>query len=141
MAKITTIGSYGSPNLALLSTITTNTNSGSIDRLGYDHLLAFLATSSVSGTTPTFDVKVQHSTDGTNLWTDYAPDFYYANNNTANTTAAFPQVTTNGIKQLDVDLQKANRYIRFADTVGGSSPSAVTTVVAELFQREGTIPN
>lgn len=141
MAKITTIGAYGSPQLFLLSTVTTHTTSAYVDRLGYDHLLLIAATSAMSGTSPTFVVGLQHSTDGTNLTGAYTPDYVYPSNLSGATTAAMAQITTNGISYLDVDLQHANRYIRVSDIVGGSSPSAVTTVVGELFQREGSNPN
>lgn len=142
MAFITHIGDYFSTAAGFYTaSVTTHTSGPSVDRLGYDHLLAVLLTTGVVGTSPTFDVKVQHSTQTVvTSFADYTPDFIYPNNNQNVSTAGFPQVTTNGASKLDVDLQKANRYIQFVPRVGGTSPAATLSVVALLGQREGTIP-
>ncbi len=145
MAKITTIGDYLSVQLGLVTaaqTITPTTGP-SIDRMGYDHLLAAVVTTSLAGTAATQDIKVQHSTtSNTTGFADYTPDYLYPSNNASYTTAAFAQVAaaSSGVPlKLDVDLQKANRYIRFLNTAAGTTAGGVA-VVAFLGQREGTIP-
>ena len=71
------------------------------------------APATVTGTSPTMDVRVEHSNDGEN-WT---------------TLYDFPQWTTNGTKMFTMpnpsgtDPQACGRYLRFQAKVGGTSPS------------------
>ena len=120
--------------------VTTDGAGSSIDRLGYAHMLATINATVNSGTTPTIDCKVQDSADGSTGWADYVPGVYFDSNNTAQTEAAFPQVTTDGVQKLDVDLSAAKRYVRFYNTVGGTTPNVTVSVVALLGQRDGTAP-
>src|SRR5579884_4571747 len=63
----------------------------------------------VSGTSPTLDVKLQDSADGS-AWAD--------------TGVAFTQVTATGSRQQREFKTKQGRpYVRVATTVGGTSPS------------------
>lgn len=116
------------------ATVTTDANGSAIDRLRYSHLMAGLNVTVSSGTNPTLDVKVQDSADGSTGWADYTPSVVFSNNLSGVTTAAFPQVTTTGINKLDVDLSAAKRYIRFAQTVGGTQPSMIVAASAWLTQ-------
>lgn len=60
---------------------------------------------SASGTTPTLDIKIQESDDGT-TFRDYL---------------AFPQITAAG--QYHVTGKSNARYRRFAATLGGTNPN------------------
>lgn len=140
MAIIQTLGSYLSTQQGIASaSISTHTTGAAIDRLGYNHALLVQNTTDFSGT-PTFTVKLQHSTtSNTTGFSDYTPDYTYPNNDTNFTTAAMPTISTNGVSKTDVDLQKANRYIRVVSVISGTT-SAVQGVTVLLGQREGAVP-
>lgn len=72
--------------------------------------MAYLDVGSVSGTTPTLDVKFQESADGSTGWTDI-------------TGAAFTQVTAAGSQTLRFKTSK--RYVRAVATIAGTSPAFV----------------
>jgi hypothetical protein len=77
------------------------------DYTGIGHLL-FNCSASASGTNPTIDAKLRHSTDGT-TWADV-------------TGTAFDQVTsTGGLQQLTVDCDQLRRYAEGYVTVGGTA--------------------
>ncbi len=85
-------------------------------------LRASLSVTAHAGTTPTLDVKVQTSHDGSTNWTEC----------TANgaATAAFAQVTTaNGTTSLIVT--GLDRFVRVVATIGGTTPSYTYSVSAE----------
>ena len=69
---------------------------------------AILLIGAVSGTSPTNDVKVQHSTDGT-TWADVPG-------------ATFTQATTAGGAQV-ISFNATRRYVRGYATFTGTSPS------------------
>lgn len=70
--------------------------------------VAVLQVSAASGTTPTLDVKLQHSSDGT-TWADLA---------------TFTQQTTvNGEYVTVASGTTVNRYLRALWTIGGTTPS------------------
>ncbi len=115
----------------------TGTHNGpSIDRSTYDHALASLVVGTMTGSA--VDVHIEDSANGTSGWADYEPDVLYGNNKATGTVAAFVQQTTMGISKLDVDLQKAQRYIRF---VGVNTGGAILYSVSVLLGlKEGAIP-
>ena len=85
-----------------------------IDVLDYEGVtLAVLNASAGTGTTPTLDVKLQHSDD----------DSTYADV----TGAAFTQVTdaaeTAGVQVLKVNVSDLKRYVRVIGTIAGTTPS------------------
>jgi hypothetical protein len=90
--------------------VTANTNGSSFDLRPYDgDIRLILNANTVGGTTPTLDVKIQESDDGT-TWTDSG--------------VAFTQVTSGSSFQVLVaTAEKFKRYIRAVDTVGGTNPS------------------
>lgn len=139
MAMIQTLGDYLSTQQGIASaSISTHTTGAAIDRLGYDHALLVQNTTNFSGT-PTFVIKLQHSTtSNTTGFSDFTPNYVY-NNNTNYTTAAMPSVSTNGVSKTDVDLQAAYRYIRVVTVISGTT-SAVQGVTVLLGQREGVVP-
>lgn len=66
-------------------------------------------TGTVSGTSPTLDVKLQDSADGSSY---------------ADTGVAFTQVTATGSRQQrELRVREGRPYVRLAHTVGGTSPS------------------
>jgi hypothetical protein len=139
MAVIQTLGSYLSPAEGIApQTISAATTGAAIDRMGYDHAVLVQNTTNMSGS-PTITFALQHATTAGGTYSDYTPDFAYPNGNSSYTTAAGPAVTTNGISHWDVDLQKANRYIRVVARISGTT-SAVSQVSVLLGQREGVVP-
>jgi hypothetical protein len=75
---------------------------------------AYLQVTAASGTTPTLDVKVQHSSDGTT----YADLLTFTQVTAAN---AYERVATTGT---------VNRYLRVEFTIGGTSPDFTFHVAA-----------
>tara|TARA_R110002012_G_scaffold50123_7_gene129801 strand:- start:7079 stop:7792 length:714 start_codon:yes stop_codon:yes gene_type:complete len=75
---------------------------------------AFLIATSVSGTSPTADVKIQHSADNS-TWVDLV---------------TFTQVTaaSSEIKEVEAGTT-INRYLRVFNTIGGSSTPTVNAIV------------
>lgn len=64
----------------------------------------------VSGTSPTLDGKIQHSTDNS-AWSDYSG-------------ATYTQVTaSNSSQTVSIDTRAAYKYIRYVGTIAGTSPS------------------
>ena len=85
-----------------------------IDVLDYEGVtLAVLNASAGTGTTPTLDVKLQHSDD----------DSTYADI----TGGAFAQVTdvagTAGVQVLKANVSDLKRYVRVIGTIAGTTPS------------------
>lgn len=96
-------------------TLTASANGIAVDTQGYEEAVALLEVGAVSGTSPTLDVKIQESADGSTGWTDI-------------TGKAFTQVTVSDNEQkLKLDLQAKQgarkRYIRAVATIAGTSPS------------------
>jgi hypothetical protein len=91
-------------------TLTSSTNSSGFNVGEGAELRVELAVSgTVSGTSPTLDVKLQDSADGSS-WAD--------------TGVAFTQVTATGSRQQREFRTKQGRpHVRLAATVGGTSPS------------------
>ena len=85
-----------------------------IDVLEYEGVaLVLLNTSAGSGTSPTLDVKLQHSDD----------DSTYEDV----TSGAFSQVTdaaeTAGVKVMKLNVSDLKRYLRIVGTIAGTTPS------------------
>lgn len=118
--------------------VTTNGNGTGIDRLHYSHLLAVANTTYTSGT-GTLDIKIQDSADNSTGWADLTPTYLFDSNASGITTAAFSQISTDGVIKLDVDLGAAKRYIRFVKIASDTgSPSFVVGVVALLGNKEAS---
>ena len=77
--------------------------------------LVLLSVGAASGTSPTLDVKIQHSDDNS-TWSDLAG-------------AAFPQRTAAGAVS-EINIKGFKRYIRAVHDVGGTSPSFTAAVLA-----------
>lgn len=116
--------------------ITTDGNSSAIDRLTYEHMIATANVVMNSGTLPTLDLSIQDSANGSTGWADLTPSYLLGSNDSTVTTAKFPQITTDGIYKLDVDLGAAKRYIRFVKTVGGTTPQIYVAVNVLLGMRD-----
>jgi hypothetical protein len=92
-------------------------NSSTIDRYSQGDAQTFnflLSVGARTGTSPTLDVKVQHSDDGSTGWADV-------------TGGAFSQTTNVGFKELTVKNTK--RYLRVVRTLGGTSPNFTLAVI------------
>lgn len=113
------------PGLALTTSVTSST----VDMVQRDGIAAaFLFVGLVSGTgSPTLDVKIQESTDGT-TWTEVIGP----NGTTAGT---FPQQTTSNTT-AGLLFQRQSRYLRATQIVGGTtSPNFLTQLaVFELYK-------
>lgn len=94
---------------------TTTGNGTAFDTAGIDSLNALLVISAASGTTPTLDLVLQTTADGTN---------YY-------TAGSFPQQTTTqaGISRVIGDLGTLSRW---AWTIAGTTPSFTFAVTATI---------
>lgn len=90
----------------------TTTQTGSaIDIHDYDGRYLLALTSSIgTGTTPTLDVKVQDSADGSTGWADLSG-------------ATFTQVTdsADSTESITIDTDTAKAYIRIVGTIGGTA--------------------
>lgn len=91
-------------------TLTSSTNSSGFNvGEGAELRVQLEVAGTVSGTSPTLDVKVQDSADGSS-WAD--------------TGVAFTQVTATGSRQQrELRVRAGRPYVRVATTVGGTSPS------------------
>jgi len=117
-------------NVAKPAAVTATRQSAAIDLLGYiGFILAVLHAAKGSGNADnTLDVKIQTSVDGSTGWTDV-------------TGATFTQVLgTGGVdscQAINVDTRKCNRYIRFVDTIAGTTPSFV--MGEQIFGQKATV--
>lgn len=101
--------------LQALAALTTTGNGSSLDNsassanggAGHLHVTA------VSGTSPTLDAKIQHSTDDS-VWVDLI---------------TFAQKTAIGAERVEV-TGTVNRYLRAIRTIGGSSTPTFTVAIA-----------
>ena len=77
----------------------------------------------VSGTSPTWDGKIQDSAD----------DSSYADV----TSATFTQVTAStNIQSLNVDTRSVRKYLRYVGTLGGSSTPTFNVSVTAIGQKQ-----
>lgn len=96
---------------------TADENSAGIDTAAYGRAreaVILLDIGAVSGTTPTLNVKIQHSPDNA-TWVDLP-------------NGAFPQKTAAGLSELAI--KGFDRYIRAVHDVGGTSPSFTAAILA-----------
>ena len=101
--------------LVAVAAIAVTTNGAAFDLRPYDGDIRLMLNSAAgTGTTPTLDVKIQHSDDGT-TWVDSGVTF------TRVTTVAATEV-------LAQTAERFKRYIRAVDTVGGTTPSFARAV-------------
>ena len=93
--------------------LTATANGTAVDALGYNSLAAALEVGTVSGTSPTLDVKLQESDTSGGTYTDISG-------------AAFTQVTASNNSQiLRVEGlgTSRKRFIRAVATIAGTTPS------------------
>lgn len=83
-------------------------NSDKVDVGRFLEALVFLNVTAASGTTPTLDIKIQTSDDGSD-WYDFNP------------ASAFTQKTATAKDSLK--LTNVGKYIRAVWTIGGTTPS------------------
>ncbi len=100
--------------LAAAARRTTTLSGTAIDVLAYEGVaLVLLNASAGTGTSPTLDVKLQHSDDNS-TFADV-------------TSGAFSQVTdaaeTAGVKVMKLNVSDLKRYVRVVGTIAGTTPS------------------
>ena len=103
-------------------------NGSSVDILNYEgQAAAILQSAAGTGTTPTLDVKLQDSADGSTGWADV-------------TGAAFSQVTNAAASAQVVKFNASavQRYIRAVATIAGTTPSC--TCAASFVGKKQIIP-
>ena len=112
-ATVTTVGSVTSDNLASATTadvasaaITTTTTSANVATTNQQSVSFLVTVSVVSGTSPTMDVVVQETYDGTNYY-----DIYH-----------FERITASGQYYSPV-MKLSGIGIRYVRTIGGTTPS------------------
>jgi len=111
--------SFDGRNLVAHSAITTNTTGTTVDggAASANGALANLHITAASGTSPTLDVVVEHST----------------NNSTWATLGTFAQATGTGGESIVIAGPTVNRYVRSRATTGGTNPSfTIAVAVARL---------
>lgn len=96
------------------------------DTLGYEgSMLVLLSSALGTGTSPTLDVKIQHSDSASSGFADI-------------TGAAFTQVTDAagaGVQNLVLRRDKVKRYIRVIGTIAGTTPSFTFGVAFEGLEK------
>ncbi len=96
---------------------TSSTNGGTVDfgqGMAAQPLTFVAVVTAVSGSTPTLDLKVQESDNGS-TWRDFL---------------ALPQITAVGVYRV---TGKSNaRYMRYASTIAGTTPSFTYQFAPEL---------
>lgn len=96
-------------NLATAGGITATQNSAAVNAGSYQEAVLYLNTTAASGTTPTLNVKLQTSYNGTD-WYDIP-------------SAAIVQVT-GVIKSIPLIVTGGlGQYVRAVQTIGGTTPS------------------
>lgn len=117
-----------------LTLLTAASRTASVDGTGVDlspyvntgniNLKVIMDVGTVTGTNPTWDVKIQESDSSGSGYTDI-------------TGAAFTQVTDTGAGAVELHCKTNKRYIRASCTIGGTStptfPCAIIALVIERY--------
>ncbi len=114
-----------SAEIIAASPVTATANGSSVDVADYEGSVRFILSSAAgSGTSPTLDVTIEDSADGSTGWA-------------AIPGAAFTQVTdaAGATESIAVNLDNAKRYVRGVDTVTGTTPTFVRAVVMVGFKK------
>lgn len=109
------------PNL--VRTVTANGSAVDIQQYSEDVMFTLMSIA-LTGTTPTLDVKIQGSADGSTGWADISG-------------ATFTQVTdaADAHESIVVDSDAAPRYIRAVATIAGTTPSGCFGVSMAGFKQ------
>ncbi len=107
-------------------TVTANTNSSGLNvGEGAELRVQLEVAGTVSGTSPTLDVKLQDSADGSS-WAD--------------TGLAFAQITATGARQQrEWKARKGRGYLRLHGTIGGTGSPSFGGVTARLGHWAGRV--
>jgi|SRR3989344_944675 len=106
-------------------TATSTQTGAAIDTLGYNSASVALEVGAVSGTSPTLDVAIEESADGSTGWAN---------------VASFTQVTASNnsqAKRVDGLGTSRKRYLRTVATIAGTSPSfafAINLLLGRAFK-------
>lgn len=112
-------------NIIPIASVTGDGNGSGVDLQGYEGEMAvILDCVNTAGTTPTMDIKLQHSDDNSS-YSDV-------------TGGAFAQVTDAGasVQKLSLNSDELKRYIRAVKDIGGtSSPAFLVSVKGVVFKK------
>lgn len=101
--------------LAAPATVAANGNGTAVDVSKYESLVLLHAVAAITAGTNT--IKLQHSDDGSTGWTDVP-------------NAAFPALDGSTKEaSLLFNSDRFKKFVRVVDTVGGTSPTGVRSVV------------
>lgn len=101
--------------LAAPATVTANGNGAAVDVSQYHSIVLLHAVAAITAGENT--IKLQHSDDGSTGWADVA-------------NGAFAQLTaTNKEATLKFNSDRFKKFVRVVDTVSGTTPSGVRSVV------------
>lgn len=114
--------------LLLNDTTLTADKNGSAFRVHWStevpQVFGLVVNGTISGTSPTLDVKIQGSNDNGSNWTDIA---------------SFPQVTTSAVKKY-IRVLTPFKEIRAVADAGGTSPSYGIVMCGIVPAGEGLLP-
>ncbi|HKY46142.1 MAG TPA: hypothetical protein VJM50_23830 [Pyrinomonadaceae bacterium] len=110
------LAGYAIVALATPEAVTATSNEGAVLVNKYSGEARLTLSSSGGGASTTMDVKIQHSDDGSTGWTDSGVAFQRVEN------TAYTQ-------SIGVNVDRFKKYIRVAQTVAGTTPSFVRSVL------------
>ena len=96
---------------------TATANGSAIDTHDYTNMYGFMLTTTAgTGTTPTLDMTIEDSADGSTGWA---------------TVGTFTQVTdaADSSEIIFIDIDSVKKYIRATATIGGTTPSFTCAVL------------
>lgn len=112
MTRVDTVDRFASTRLHTATAVAASGNGSEVSGFGrFSRLRAQLSVTALTGTTPTLDVVIEDTLDGTN-WA---------------TVATFTQKTAAGSQTVDATGVFSDR-LRVRWTVGGTTPAATFTV-------------
>lgn len=104
------------------ASVSADGNGTGVDLAGYEGQIAIhQSVGTPTGTTPTLDSKLQHSSDNS-AWTDV-------------TGGVFTQATAAGAEKLVLNRNDLKRYVRHVVDVGGTTPVFPMSVVATVIPK------
>jgi hypothetical protein len=106
-------------------TATENTSAQAVSLPGHNRWVGFIKVGTITGTSPTLDVKIQHSADGT-TWVDLLTFTQLTSGSANSSEVKFASSATDYLKPL-------LPFVRATKTVGGSSSPTFNAVTIQLL--------
>lgn len=110
--------------------ITVLVNGEGIDRSLFNMIDWMIGLGTITGTTPTLDLKVQDSADDI-TYADLAASSQQTGVGTV-THAQLTDADADSVKRFATDLRNAKQFVRIVSTPGGTTPDFEASVVAVL---------